>query len=253
MFERFTERARQVVVLAQDEAREAGHHTINSGHIILGVLREEEGLGARALEKLGVTVFDARTRLLARQPGEEARDGVQIPFTTGAKRSLELALREALSLGHSYIGTEHVLLGTLRCGDSWVETVLGPDLAAENGEKVRQEVLQALGGRPSRRRPDRPSREAKQEETFEALSRTVEAIREVLNRDQAKPSVVLPNFVWAHLMDPRFDRARAHRLVKDGIDAYHDAILAQGGGDLSGPERAAIISQVLVDSPDVED
>ena len=113
MFERFTGRARQVVVLAQDEARALNHDYIGTEHILLGLLREEEGLAARVLESLDVTVDDVRAhveRIVGR--GHEARLG-QIPFTPRAKKVLELALREARSLGHNYIGTEHILLGSL--------------------------------------------------------------------------------------------------------------------------------------------
>ena len=110
MFERFTERARQVVVLAQDEARALKHNYIGTEHILLGLLREEEGLAARVLESLDITVEEVRAQV-ARivGQGDEVTTG-QIPFTPRAKKVLELALREALSLGHNYIGTEHILL-----------------------------------------------------------------------------------------------------------------------------------------------
>ena len=108
MFEPFTERPRQVVVLAQEEARTLKHNYIGTEHILLGLLREEEGLAARVLESLDITV--ERVRIVG--SGEEVTSG-QIPFTPRAKKVLELALREALSLGHNYIGTEHILLA---CG-----------------------------------------------------------------------------------------------------------------------------------------
>ena len=114
MFERFTERARQVVVLAQDEARALRHNYIGTEHILLGLLREEEGLAARALESLGITVDEVRAQV-ARivGQGDELTTG-QIPFTPRAKRVLEHSLREALAMGHNHIGTEHVLLGVVR-------------------------------------------------------------------------------------------------------------------------------------------
>jgi ATP-dependent Clp protease ATP-binding subunit ClpC len=107
VFERFTERARQVVVLAQDEARALKHNYIGTEHILLGLLREEEGLAARVLESLDIAVEEVRAQV-ARivGQGDEVTTG-QIPFTPRAKKVLELALREALSLGHNYIGTEH--------------------------------------------------------------------------------------------------------------------------------------------------
>src|SRR6266508_4208248 len=114
MFERFTERARQAVVLAQDEARTLKHNYVGTEHILLGLLREEEGAGARVLESLGVRLEEVRAQV-ARivGQGDEVTNG-QIPFTPRAKKVLELSLREALSLGHNYIGTEHLLLGVIR-------------------------------------------------------------------------------------------------------------------------------------------
>ena len=113
MFERFTERARQVVVLAQEEARTLKHNYIGTEHILLGLLREEEGLAARVLESLDITVERVRSQVVRIVgSGEEVTAG-QIPFTPRAKKVLELALREALSLGHNYIGTEHILLALL--------------------------------------------------------------------------------------------------------------------------------------------
>src|SRR5881628_3881851 len=114
LFERFTERARQVVVLAQDEARALRHNYIGTEHFLLGLLREEEGLAARVLGFLGITLEEARTQVVRIVgQGEEAVTD-QIPFTLRANKVLELALREALSLGHNYIGTEHILLGLVR-------------------------------------------------------------------------------------------------------------------------------------------
>src|ERR671914_594901 len=108
MFERFTERARQVVVLAQEEARTLKHNYIGTEHILLGLLREEEGLAARVLESLDITVERVRAQVVRIVgSGEEVTSG-QIPFTPRAKKVLELALREALSLGHNYIGSENI-------------------------------------------------------------------------------------------------------------------------------------------------
>ena len=114
MFERFTERARQVVVLAQDEARHLRHNYIGTEHLLLGLLREEEGIAARVLRQLGVPEEEVRAQV-ARivGHGDEVTTG-QIPFTPRAKKILELSLREALSLRHNYIGTEHILLGLVR-------------------------------------------------------------------------------------------------------------------------------------------
>jgi ATP-dependent Clp protease ATP-binding subunit ClpC len=149
MFERFTERARQVVVLAQEEARTLKHNYIGTEHILLGLLREEEGLAARVLESLDITVERVRGQVVRIVgSGEEVTSG-QIPFTPRAKKVLELALREALSLGHNYIGTEHILLGLVRENEGVAARIL-LDFDADS-EKIRNEVIRMLSG-PSRSR-----------------------------------------------------------------------------------------------------
>src|SRR5881394_3740067 len=107
MFERFTDRARRVVVLAQEEARMLNHNYIGTEHILLGLIHEGEGVAAKALESLGISLEGV---------GQQAPSG-HIPFTPRAKKVLELSLREALQLGHNYIGTEHILLGLIREGE----------------------------------------------------------------------------------------------------------------------------------------
>jgi hypothetical protein len=147
VFERFTERARQVVVVAQDEARALGHNYIGTEHILLGLLREEEGLAARVLESLDVTVEEVRAQV-TRVIGEgEPVATSQIPFTPRAKKVLELSLREALSLGHNYIGTEHILLGLARENQGVAARIL-LDFGVD-GETVRDEVVRMLSGTPS--------------------------------------------------------------------------------------------------------
>src|SRR5438067_1729239 len=148
MFERFTERARQVVVLAQEEARILKHNYIGTEHILLGLLREEEGLAARVLESLDITVERVRAQVVRIVgSGEEVTSG-QIPFTPRAKKVLELALREALSLGHNYIGTEHILLGLVRENEGVAARIL-LDFDAD-AEKIRNEIIRMLSG-PGRR------------------------------------------------------------------------------------------------------
>jgi ATP-dependent Clp protease ATP-binding subunit ClpA len=153
VFERFTERASQVVVLAQDEARALKHNYIGTEHILLGLLREEEGLAARVLESLDITVEEVRAQV-ARivGQGDEVTTG-QIPFTPRAKKVLELSLREALSLGHNYIGTEHILLGLARENDGVAARIL-LDFDAD-AEKIRDEVIRMLSG-PGRRHRGAP-------------------------------------------------------------------------------------------------
>jgi ATP-dependent Clp protease ATP-binding subunit ClpC len=143
VFERFTERARQVIVFAQDEARALRHNYIGTEHLLLGLLREEEGLAARALESLDITVDQTRAQV-ARivGQGDQVTSG-QIPFTPRAKKVLELALREALRLGHNYIGTEHILLGIVRENEGVAARIL-LDFDAD-AEKIRDQVIRGLG------------------------------------------------------------------------------------------------------------
>jgi ATP-dependent Clp protease ATP-binding subunit ClpC len=150
MFERFTERARQVVVLAQNEARALRHNYIGTEHLLLGLLREEEGIAARVLGELAVTVDEVRAQVgrIVGQGDEEVDTG-QIPFTPRAKKVLELALREAQALGHQYIGTEHLLLGLVR-ENSGVAARILLDFGAD-AETIRSEIIGLLsGGRPGR-------------------------------------------------------------------------------------------------------
>ena len=132
MFERFTERARQVIALAERESGELGHDHIGSEHILLGLLREREGVAGRALEALGVTLEQARTGVLGRIAAGERTSSGQPPFTPRAKRMLELALREALAVGHDCIGTEHILLGLAR------ETKVRPSPRCSTSTRTRR-------------------------------------------------------------------------------------------------------------------
>ena len=144
MFERFTDGSRRVVVLAQDEARILNHNYIGTEHILLGLIHEGGGVAARALESLGISLDAVRQQVEAIiGRGHQAPSG-HIPFTTRAKKVLELSLRESLQLGHDYIGTEHILLGLLREGDGVAAQVLvrlGADL-----NRVRQQVIHLLHG-----------------------------------------------------------------------------------------------------------
>ena len=144
MFERFTDRARRVVVLAQEEARMLNHNYIGTEHILLGLIHEGEGIASKALESMGISLDSVRTQVTEIiGEGQQAPSG-HIPFTPRAKKVLELSLREALQLGHSYIGTEHILLGLIREGEgvaAQVLTKLGADL-----NRVRQQVIQLISG-----------------------------------------------------------------------------------------------------------
>jgi ATP-dependent Clp protease ATP-binding subunit ClpC len=208
VFERFTERARQVPVLAQDEARSLGHNYIGTEHLLIGLLREEDGLAAGVLETLGVTLAEVHERVTAIvPPGEEPGGTGQMPFTPRAKKVLELSLREALSTGHNHIGTEHILLGLLQEGGGVGARVLS-DLGVD-AETVRREVVTTMGGPPGpgwtgyapgprRRWPRRRFRglaiareEALEEGNYDLARKLLELdIEEREKRDERKPDDV---------------------------------------------------------------
>src|ERR1039457_631645 len=145
MFTRFTDRARQVVVLAQEEARMLNHNYIGTEHILLGLIHEGEGVAAQVLESLGISLEEARDRVeeIIGQ-GQQAPSG-HIPFTPRAKKVLELSLREALQLGHQYVGTEHILLGLIHEGDGVAAQVLAG--RGVGYALVRERVVAVLTGR----------------------------------------------------------------------------------------------------------
>jgi len=159
VFERFTDRARRVVVLAQEEARMLDHNYIGTEHILLGLIGEGEGVAAKALESLGISLEAVRQEveeIIGR--GQQAPPG-HIAFTPRAKKVLELALREAQQLGHNYVGTEHILLGLIREGEGVAAQVLvklGADL-----ERVRQQVIQLLHGHQGKQPVDDGRRRGK--------------------------------------------------------------------------------------------
>jgi ATP-dependent Clp protease ATP-binding subunit ClpA len=157
VFERYTDRARRVVVLAQEEARRLNHNYIGTEHILLGLIHEGEGVAARALESLGIGLQAVRQQVEEIiGPGQQPLSG-HYPFTPRVNKALELASREALQLGHNYIGTEHILLGLIREGEGVAAQVLaklGADL-----NRVRQQVMQLLHGYPGTEpASDRPRR-----------------------------------------------------------------------------------------------
>lgn len=144
MFERFTERARRVVVFAQEEARMLNQNYIGTEHLLLGLIREGEGVAAKALESMGINLDDVRSQVESIIGKGTNEPSGHIPFTPRAKKVLELSLREALQLGHNYIGTEHILLGLIREGEGVAARVLlnlGADLS-----RVRNQVIQLLSG-----------------------------------------------------------------------------------------------------------
>lgn len=207
MFERFTDRARRVVVLAQEEARTLGHAYIGTEHLLLGLSAEGEAVAAKALDALDISLDQIRAEVqFAIGRGSTPTEGA-LPYTPRAKKVLELSLREALQLGHNYIGTEHILLGLIREGEGVAAQVLvklGADLS-----RVRQQVLLVLTG------ASRP-RESIDETQVLAAARTLAEAR--------------ANFVWAV---ERHDR----------LDAVADAArneVARLLGLLSDAERAIV-------------
>jgi ATP-dependent Clp protease ATP-binding subunit ClpC len=158
MFERFTDRARRVVVLAQEEARRLDHNYIGTEHLLLGLIREGEGVASLALGSLGISLEAVRSQVEEIIGRGQAAPGGHIPFTPRAKKVLELSLREALQLGHDYIGTEHILLGLIREGEGVAAQVLqkmGGDL-----NRVRQQVIQLLEGHTGEKVERRPGEAA---------------------------------------------------------------------------------------------
>lgn len=155
MFERFTERARQVVVKAQEEARELGHDHVGSEHLLLGLVRDEECVGARALMSLGITLERTREEVLRHVArGQGPPSSGQIPFTPLAKQVLERALEEAIQLGHNYLGTEHLLIALASVDEGVAATVLR-DLGAGANE-IRNAVVTRVSGGGGEQMPTQP-------------------------------------------------------------------------------------------------
>ncbi len=157
MFERFSDRARRVVVLAQEEAQELGHKCVGTEHFLLGILREGDGLAARTLTSLGIEIGAVREQVIeAAGRGDAALHG-RIPFSPRSKKVLELSLREALDLGHDYIGTEHILLGITREGEGLAAKILvGSRVGLSD---VRARLLDLMAAEPASRPRRSPRRE----------------------------------------------------------------------------------------------
>ena len=171
MFERFTERARKVVVLAQNEAGRLRHGYIGTEHLLLGLIREEEGVAARALTAAGITLDGVREQVETAVGYGKEPAGAQAPFTQRAKNALEASLKEAIGMGHNYIGTEHLLLGLLRGPEDSAAKMIS-NLGADP-EVVRREVMKLLGETPGTRPPRDPGR----------MERTREVLRRAFRRN----------------------------------------------------------------------
>ncbi|HEV2452300.1 MAG TPA: Clp protease N-terminal domain-containing protein, partial [Streptosporangiaceae bacterium] len=191
MFERFTDRARRVIVLAQEEARQLGHNYIGTEHLLLGLIDEDEGVAAKALQELGIGVEAVRHKveeIIGR--GEGASAG-HIPFTPRAKKVLELSLRESVQLGHHYIGTEHILLGLIREGDdvgAKVLTQLGVDL-----NTVRQQVVRLLHGYRSPQSASEPWLRIRHAGILDEISGKLDAITRRLASIEARLGIEEPS------------------------------------------------------------
>jgi hypothetical protein len=286
MFERFTDRARRVVVLAQEESRLLNHNYIGTEHILLGLVHEGEGVAALALTGLGISLEDVRARVEEIiGPGKAAPTG-HIPFTPRAKKVLELSLREALALGHNYIGTEHILLGLVREGQGVAAQVL-VELGGGDLDQVRQQVVQLLAGSAAAQAeqvagmsPRISQRQALamvaggpgvyQDEPAE-LVRVVPLAREVF-RGSGLRIVLISLEIWSGWMDLRYvllpeePPGPTHvvdldwGLADDAGTAYEVAGVASGGGRLlrihqlgfrpAPPEGARVLTFTLTDGDD---
>jgi hypothetical protein len=193
MFERFTDKARQAVVLAQEEARRLGHPEVGTEHVLLGLLAVAgESAGTRALSGLGIPLDDLRREVEERIGRGEGAPSGHLPFAPRNKKVLELSLREALQLGHNYIGTEHLLLGLVREGESGAAQVLagrGADLDATRQEVARQ-LASGAGDRAAAAKPSKEGLIADIEALYEEivrLSREVDRLNELLRRHGIEP------------------------------------------------------------------
>jgi dihydroneopterin aldolase len=237
MYERFTERARKVVVLAQEEARSFGHAYIGTEHLLLGLIREDEGIAAQALGRLNVTVSGAREQLEAIVGRGEDRDFTQAPFTPRSKKVLELALRESMHLGHNYIGTEHVLLGLVREREGVANRMLS-NLGVE-ADEVREQVVRMLGDEP----PESRGRAAPRREVGPR-----ESVRDPLVfRGQVESLRITARFEGhPHTLLVDLDYAYAVRDAEDASDVVnHGDLLAGVIGVLEAQELRSVEAGVL--------
>ena len=220
MLERFTDRARRVVKLAEEEARMLNHNYIGTEHILLGLIREDEGVAAKALESLGISLQAVR-----QQVEEIIGQGQQvpfevIPFTPQSKKVLELSLRESLQLGHSYIGTEHILLGLIREGDGVAAQVLvklGADL-----NRVRQQVIQLISGQqpqPGHLAPREGAPATEVRARLDAIEARLTAIEALLAAVEQRVGI-RPDTTD---LDDQIDRVRGERQAAADAHKYEQA------------------------------
>jgi len=220
MLERFTDRARRVVKLAEEEARRLGHNYIGTEHILLGLIREGEGVAAKALESLGISLDAVRQQveeIIGR--GQQAPFDV-IPFTPRSKKVLELSLHESQQLGHNYIGTEHILLGLIREGDGVAAQVLvklGADL-----NRVRQQVIQLISGQqpqPGRLAPREGAPATEVQARLDAIEARLTVIEVLLAAVEQRVGI-RPDTTD---LDEQIDKVRGERLAAADAQEYEQA------------------------------
>jgi hypothetical protein len=270
MFERFTDRARRVVVLAQEEARFLDHNYIGTEHLLLGLLHEGEGAAAQALGQLrGVSLERVRSEVEQIIGRGKSAAGEHIPFTPRSKKVLELSLREALNLGHNYIGTEHILLGLIREGEGVAVQVLvklGADLPG-----LRQQVIEVVNRRgeeqgPSMRfassaAPPFGAQHARSTPVPPTLTRVVPIAREV-EISEWRRLVLLSLEIWSDWVDLRVSvsSAEGERRAPLGTAAYDDWTLADDlgttyqrlGTSISGDDLFQVHQATFAPSPPAE-
>jgi len=220
MLERFTDRARRVVKLAEEEARRLDHNYIGTEHILLGLIREGEGVAAKALESLGISLEAVRQQVeeIIGQ-GQQVPSEV-IPFTPRSKKVLELSLRESLQLGHDYIGTEHILLGLIREGDGVAAQVLvklGADL-----NRVRHQVIQLIAAQPPQA-GRLPPREGALATEARARLDTIEGRLDALDIQLAAVEQRVGTRPDTTDLDEQIDRLRAERQAAADAQEYEQA------------------------------
>jgi dihydroneopterin aldolase len=230
LFERFTKRARKVVVLAQEEARHFNHNYIGTEHLLLGLLREDEGVAARALERLNVTLRGAREQLESIVGYGEERTDPHAPFTPRSKKVLELALREAMRLGHNYIGSEHILLGLVRENEGVASQILS-SMGVE-ADEVRRELVRMLPGEAGRRLESArldvgPPESARNQLLFRGKVTSLQ----ISARVDGQPETLLVDLDYAYAVRDTEDASRA---------VNHEDLLTSVAGVLEAGELGSI-------------
>jgi ATP-dependent Clp protease ATP-binding subunit ClpA len=240
MFERFTNQSRRVVVLAQEEARMLNHHYIGTEHLLLGLLHEGKGAGARALNALDITLFAARDQVVAiKGRGPEQASG-HIPFTPHAKKSLELSLREALQLGDGHIGTGHLLLGLIRQGDNVAVAMLdklGADLS-----DLRARVMRELNDDPEGQDAPAAERELRRVKVFlrDSVRGLLDTIDDRLSAIERHLGITRPVPVALRSLDERIAQVRRDKEAAIDVQDFEQAVALRDAEKRLTEERARV-------------